>query len=51
MPVDGAALDEDALIAHCEARLARYKCPQVVEVVAELPRGSAIGKVRRRDLR
>lgn len=49
--VDGAALDEDALIAHCEARLARYKCPQVVEVVTELPRGSAIGKVRRRDLR
>ena len=47
----GAVLDEAQIVAHCEGLLARYKCPSVVEVVAELPRGSAIGKVRRRDLR
>ncbi len=47
----GATLDEAQVIAHCESLLARYKCPAVVEVVSELPRGSAIGKVRRRDLR
>lgn len=45
-----AQLDEDALIDHCRARLARYKCPTKVLFVPELPTG-ATGKVLRRQLR
>ena len=47
---DGHALDEDALIDHCRARLARYKCPTKVLIVPQLPVG-ATGKVLRRELR
>lgn len=47
--VDGAELDEDALIAHVQRRLARYKCPDKVLVVDELPRNLS-GKVLRRNL-
>ncbi len=47
----GAVLDEDELVRHCESRLARYKCPESVEVVAHLPRGGTMGKLRRRELR
>ena len=36
--------------AHCERNLARFKCPTVIEFVAELPH-SAIGKVRKATLR
>jgi long-chain acyl-CoA synthetase len=46
----GAQLDEDALIDHCHARLARYKCPTKVLIVEQLPTG-ATGKVLRRALR
>jgi long-chain acyl-CoA synthetase len=46
----GAQLDEDALIDHCRARLARYKCPTKVLFVPQLPVG-ATGKVLRRALR
>jgi long-chain acyl-CoA synthetase len=46
----GAAVEEDDLVHHCEARLARYKCPTKVVFVAELPTGAA-GKVLRRSLR
>lgn len=46
----GHALDEDALIDHCRARLARYKCPTKVLFVPQLPTG-ATGKVLRRELR
>lgn len=46
----GHALDEDALIDHCRARLARYKCPTKVLFVPQLPTG-ATGKVLRRALR
>jgi long-chain acyl-CoA synthetase len=38
------------LIGHCRARLARYKCPQVVEFTAELPRQDN-GKIYKRLLR
>ena len=48
---NGAVLEEAEVIRHCESLMARYKCPQSVEVVTELPRGTAVGKVRRRDLR
>ena len=46
----GQALDEDALIDHCRARLARYKCPTKVLFVSQLPVGGT-GKVLRRALR
>ncbi|MCU1488093.1 MAG: acyl-CoA synthetase (AMP-forming)/AMP-acid ligase [Actinomycetia bacterium] len=46
----GFAVEEDDLVHHCEARLARYKCPAKVLFVPELPVGAA-GKVIRRTLR
>ena len=48
---DGAdRVTEDAIVAWCRQRLARYKCPTSVLVVDELPKGVA-GKVLRRVLR
>jgi len=47
---DGRSVEEDDLIAHCEARLARYKCPQKVMFVDEIPQG-ATGKTLRAALR
>jgi long-chain acyl-CoA synthetase len=42
--------DTDELIAHCRERLAVYKAPHVVHLVAELPK-TASGKTLRRELR
>ncbi|MCE3550279.1 long-chain-fatty-acid--CoA ligase [Pseudonocardia sp. RS11V-5] len=47
---EGARLDEAAVLAHCRAHLASYKCPKGVEVVAELPRNPT-GKILKKDLR
>jgi acyl-CoA synthetase (AMP-forming)/AMP-acid ligase II len=44
------AIDGDSLIAFCADRLARYKCPQKVTFVDELPVGVG-GKILRRALR
>ncbi len=44
------AVDPSALVEHCRAQLARYKCPGRIEVVDELPLGLN-GKVLRRELR
>jgi long-chain acyl-CoA synthetase len=46
----GSHVEEDDIVAHCEAHLARYKCPQKVMFVDELPQ-SATGKVLRKLLR
>jgi O-succinylbenzoic acid--CoA ligase len=46
----GAALDAEALRAHCAARLAPFKVPKRVQAVAEIPRG-VTGKLLRRQLR
>ncbi len=46
----GVSVEEDDIIRHCEARLARYKCPQKVLFVDEIPQ-SATGKVLRTELR
>ncbi len=46
----GVSVEEDDIIRHCEAHLARYKCPQKVMFVDEIPR-SATGKVLRKELR
>ncbi|MEY2404467.1 MAG: long-chain acyl-CoA synthetase [Acidimicrobiaceae bacterium] len=43
-------VEEDSLIAFCADRLARYKCPDKVMFVEELPMGLG-GKVLRRALR
>lgn len=45
----GRHLDEDAVIEHCRANMARYKCPTKVLFVDELPRNVS-GKVLRRSL-
>ena len=47
---DGASVEEDDVIQFCEARLARYKCPQKVVFVDEIPQGLG-GKVLKRELR
>lgn len=44
-----ATVTAEDLIAHCEANLARFKCPTAVEFVPELPK-SATGKVRKGEL-
>jgi malonyl-CoA/methylmalonyl-CoA synthetase len=46
----GAALEEDALRAALEQRLAKYKLPKRILFVAELPR-NAMGKVQKAVLR
>jgi long-chain acyl-CoA synthetase len=50
VPEAGMAIEEDDVIAWSEARLPRYKCPQKVNFVDELPEGIG-GKVLRRVLR
>ena len=47
---DGHAVDEAALLKHCEQRLSAYKIPAAVHVVAEIPRTGS-GKVMRFRLR
>jgi long-chain acyl-CoA synthetase len=46
----GQTVDADAIIAFCTDRLARYKCPETVTFVDELPTGLG-GKILRRALR
>ncbi len=50
VPSSGAKPDPAALISFARARLAHYKCPKVVELVAALPK-SASGKILKRELR
>jgi len=45
-----ASAEEDEIISYCEAHLARYKCPQKVMFVDEIPQNAA-GKVLRKLLR
>ena len=47
---EGASIDEEALLAHCRDRLARFKVPRGVRFVDELPR-SGMGKVLKDELR
>ncbi|KRB72748.1 AMP-dependent synthetase [Nocardioides sp. Root190] len=46
----GLAVSEDELRAHCAASLARYKVPEAVHVLAELPKNS-VGKLVKARLR
>ncbi|MEL6152013.1 MAG: hypothetical protein AAFR56_20455, partial [Chloroflexota bacterium] len=43
-------LSESEIIAHCQQNLAKFKVPQSVAWVDELPRNAA-GKVLKRELR
>ncbi|MEU1889349.1 long-chain fatty acid--CoA ligase [Micromonospora rifamycinica] len=47
---EGATVDTDAVRAHLDGRIARYKLPKNVVIVDELPR-TASGKVRKAELR
>jgi long-chain acyl-CoA synthetase len=46
----GQGVDGQALIDHLSRRLARYKLPEAVEIVDQLPKG-ATGKILKRELR
>ena len=46
----GASVTAEALIAFCQDRLAKYKCPKQVRFVDTLPK-SPIGKILRKELR
>ena len=46
----GAHLDPEELLAHLDGRLARYKLPRSVRMVAELPH-NASGKLLRSKVR
>src|SRR4029079_1820359 len=50
VPRHGVVLDSDELLAWCKPRMANYKVPRFVEVVAELPL-NASGKVLKYELR
>jgi long-chain acyl-CoA synthetase len=50
VPKSGATTTADALIAFCQERLAKYKCPKQVRFVDTLPK-SPIGKILRKELR
>ncbi len=50
VPRPNAAVTPEQLVAHCRERLAAYKVPRRVALVAELPR-TAAGKLRRAELR
>ena len=39
----------DELLAWCEARLARFKVPKTIDLVAEIPR-NGMGKVQKQEL-
>ena len=47
---DGASATAEEVIAFCESRLARFKCPKQVRFVDSLPK-SPIGKILRKELR
>ncbi len=48
--VAGEQLDAEKIVEFCRERLAHYKCPRSVDVVAALPR-NATGKILKRSLR
>ena len=46
----GLAVEADALIAHCRARLAEFKRPRLIEFVADFPK-TPIGKIWKNPLK
>lgn len=49
-PLPGRTVTRDQVAALCESRLARFKCPTVIEIVESLPHSST-GKIARARLR
>jgi long-chain acyl-CoA synthetase len=47
---EAAAVTDDAIIEHCRANLARFKCPTSIDWVEALPRNPS-GKILKKDLR
>jgi fatty-acyl-CoA synthase len=47
---DGAAMSDEAALAFCEGKLARYKMPKLVRFVPELPTNAA-QKIKRNELK
>jgi long-chain acyl-CoA synthetase len=50
VPKPGADPRPEEIIAYCRERLAAYKYPREVRVIAELPKGPT-GKILKRELR
>jgi len=48
--VPGTTIDAEALLAWTRERLASFKCPKTIDVVAELPRNPT-GKILKKELR
>jgi long-chain acyl-CoA synthetase len=46
---DGMQAKEEELISYCRERLADYKCPKSIRIVAEIPKGPT-GKLLKREL-
>jgi len=46
----GAAASPESVIAFCQARLAKYKCPKEVRFLTTLPK-NPVGKILRKELR
>jgi long-chain acyl-CoA synthetase len=49
-PLPGRTVSREQIAALCETRLARFKCPTVIEIVGSLPHSST-GKIARARLR
>jgi len=49
-PKPGAEVDAETLSVHCKDRLAAYKYPREIHVLADLPKGPT-GKILKRELR
>ena len=47
---DGQTASAEEVIAFCQSRIARFKCPKEVRFVTSLPK-SPIGKILRKELR
>jgi benzoate-CoA ligase len=50
VPRQGSTIDPDSIDAHCRARMAAFKRPKRIDIVAELPK-TATGKIQRFALR
>jgi acyl-CoA synthetase (AMP-forming)/AMP-acid ligase II len=46
----GASIDAPEVLAWCRERIAAFKCPKTIDIVAELPRNPT-GKILKKDLR
>jgi acyl-CoA synthetase (AMP-forming)/AMP-acid ligase II len=50
VPRPGATIDPHEMVAWCRERIAAFKCPKTIDVVAALPRNPT-GKILKKDLR